>query len=155
MIAIPAIAVTASFITLGLALHGREPPLPENFNWEGASLDRDFERVAEAARIAVRTTLQVAGRDGHCTARFAANAPAPDVLLVQLTHATNPALDRQWALRPSADGYAGACGASPAGHWYVTVTEPSGKWRLRREIVGPLDDVLMAAQSEPTAVEGA
>lgn len=152
MIGIPAIAVVASFITLGLAVSGREATLPDNFNWEGAPLERDIARAARAAEIGVRATVNMSAVDGQCSASFAANAAPPEVLLVQLTHATNPNLDRTVAMRPMSNGYSAACEPVPPGHWYVTLSDAAETWRIRQEVTGSIARIELAARvAEPAA----
>jgi hypothetical protein len=147
MIAVPTAAVIASFVTLGLALSGREPTLPDNFNFEGAPLERDIARAARAAEIGVRATLDLAATGGSCRASFAADAAPPDALVVQLTHATIPELDRTIALRPAERGYAGHCDQLPPGRWYVTLSDTANSWRIRQEVSGSLERIDLAART--------
>lgn len=151
MIGIPAVAVIASFITLGLALNEREPTLPNNFNWEGAPLERDIARAARAGEIGARAILDLSAQGGRCSVAFSANTVPPDVLVVQLTHATNPDLDRTWALRPASDGYTAACEPVPAGHWYVTLSDGAESWRIRQEVTGTLGSITLTAAPPPEA----
>jgi hypothetical protein len=151
MIAVPTVAVIASFITLGVALSEREPALPDNFNFEGVPLERDMARAARAAEIGVRATLNLGATDGTCRASFAADAAPPDVLVVQLTHATIPDLDRTIAMRAAVTGYLGRCEKLPQGRWYITLSDTANSWRIRQEFSGSLERIDLAARSTSIA----
>jgi uncharacterized protein len=138
MVGVPALAVIASFVTLGLAIHGRDTTFPATFNWEGTPFDRDVERTARAQALGVHATLALEADGGRCTGTLAIDGALPAALHVQLTHATRSQLDQSLVLTRRGDRYSGACAAPVDGHWYVSVSDPAETWRVRREFDGAL-----------------
>lgn len=134
MIAIPAATVVASILTLRIAVVGRDPELPAQYAWEGASLDRDLARAEQARRFGVGAALSVDAA-GRITVQLtgASDAPRPARLELLLTHASRPTLDRRIMLSPTdAPGaYSGTSSALPAGDWLLQLDAADVGWRLR------------------------
>jgi hypothetical protein len=138
MVGVPAVAVIASFVTLGLAINGRDATFPASFNWEGTPFDRDVERTARARALGVRATLALEAVADRCAGTLALNGALPAALHVQLTHSTRSALDQSLVLTRQGDRYSGDCAAPTEGHWYISVSDPAETWRVRREFDGAL-----------------
>jgi hypothetical protein len=148
-IGIPAVAVVASFVTLGLSLGTSRDELPEQFHWEGQKLDRDFTLANRAAELNVRAMFSVAAAEGRCRVALDIAGPAPRALLVVLTHPTSPDLDRQIALPRVGDGYEAACAPVPPAHWRVSVGDIERTWDIRWRARGTLDRVAIVARDTP------
>ena len=132
--------VVASAFLIYAATRDADPPRPSHYEREGAGLDADLRRAAAAAELGVRVTLDL-GTPGliGATLRFRDAAhPAPAALVLRLTHATLPALDRTMELRPavSAPGFTARTVPLPAGHWLVEVAGDD-TWRLRGRFTAP------------------
>lgn len=148
MIGIPAAAVLASFFTFYLALREAEPELPAQYVSEGEAVEADFARAAIAREAGLGVQLQLeAGAAGQTlVARIEMREPtaalaAADRLLLRLTHATQPKLDRELVLERSADSlqegppqedllYRAAVTELAEGPWLVQIEDPNA-WRLR------------------------
>jgi len=146
-IALPAIAVIASFTSLGLVLMAPDPEMPQEYHWEGARLDQDFARAERAAAIDVRARLSVTPAEHLCRVSFASEAPPPDALVLRLVHATRSAFDRTLTLRPAFDGYEASCEPPAKGHWLVELTDPAATWSVRTESLGVLQSLELRARS--------
>jgi uncharacterized protein len=140
-VALPAIAIAASFLTLGVAVRHPDNELPEQYHWEGMKLDRDFERSARAATLGVRAELREFGRSGRCHLRLEIAGTAPPELQVRLIHATQPSLDRDVRLQRNAASslYEGECHSMPQGHWRIELTDRNGDWSIRQNVRGSLN----------------
>jgi hypothetical protein len=135
MWALPGSAVVAGLMTLGIALHGADRPLPEAYHWEGERLDADFARQRAAAALGVRVIFEAA--HGRCVAHLSASAGNPPALDVLLTHGSDAGFDRALKLPRIAPGeYAGDCAAVPPGKWRVSIDDPAGAWSVRASIDG-------------------
>jgi hypothetical protein len=126
---LPAAAVTASFATLAIAMHGADRALPEAYHWEGERLDRDFARQRRAAELGIEVTLRLLG--GDCEATLRGNAGDPAALDLLLTHGSDAGLDQRIRLWRVAQGtYRGTCIVAPA-RWRIAIDDPAGAWALR------------------------
>jgi hypothetical protein len=86
-----------------------------------------------------------------CRLALQLSAGAPLMLTLKLVHATHPDLDRQIQLSRTGSVYEGHCGAVPAGHWHLELSDFPGGWSVRRDVTGLLDGVEIGARSTPGA----
>lgn len=138
VIALPLLAVIASFVSLALAVTRGDSELPKNYHWEGGALDRDQESQARAARLQIAGTLGFDPASGQCTLLLRGAAPA--ALRLTLTHPTVASLDRHMLLHPSGDRYAAPCSALPDAHWWLELSDEQGGWLLRGRLHGDLHE---------------
>jgi hypothetical protein len=145
-IAIPSAAVIASFYTLGLAIQKPEYELPEQYNWEGKRLDRDFELARQAQALDVRGTLHVPSVAGTCAIDLELAAERPEALDLFLVHGTRPALDLRTQLRHvSGSRYEGPCHGAADGSWRMGLADAANSWSLRLWLDGSLASVPFSA----------
>lgn len=138
MIGIPVAAVLASFFTFYLALREAEPELPAQYVSEGEAVEADFARVAIAreAGLGVQLQLESAQTNQAIVARLAMREPTAELssaerLLLRLTHATQPKLDRELVLERIESGvYRSSVTELAEGPWLVQIEDPNA-WRLR------------------------
>lgn len=140
-----AFTVAASAFLIYAATSDADPQLPSHYEREGAGLDADLRRAATAAELGARVTLDL-GTPGLIGATLSfrdAAHPAPAALVLRLTHATLPALDRRIELRPGASGpaFTARTGPLPAGHWLVEVAGDD-TWRLRGQFTAPGESLM-------------
>jgi len=143
VIALPALAVIASFCSLALAVTRGDRELPVNYHWEGGALDRDDAQRATASALGLRATLRIDAATQRCLVTLEGAAPAS--LRLDLTHPTNPAADRQLRLRRAAGAYSVPCEAVPTAHWWLQLTDPQGQWLLRGRASGAPGSLLSAS----------
>lgn len=143
---IPLLAVIASFATLALALLKPDGELPEQYHWEGTRIDRDFDRAARAAQLHVRAALQGFAATGMCAVALTTAGPAPQTLTLRLTHATEPALDRQFELHRRVEAppvYISPCKPVPDGHWRLELIDNANGWSLRQTVTTALNGAVV------------
>jgi uncharacterized protein len=136
VIALPLLAVAASFASLTLAITRGDQELPKNYHWEGGAFDRDQQQLALAARRQISATLAVDVTLQRCTVRLQGAAPA--TLQLQLTHPTAMSADRRIILRRSGDVYLAPCTALPDAHWWLELADDADQWLLRARARGTL-----------------
>ena len=129
VIALPALAVVASFCSLALALTRGDRELPPSYHWEGGALDRDDAQRAAARALGLHATLRVDAATGRCLVTLQGAAPA--ALRLDLTHPGDPAADRHLLLPGVAGVYSAPCQDVPSAHWWLQLTDPQGTWLLR------------------------
>lgn len=142
MIAVPALAVIASFTTLALAIRGAEPELPASYHWEGAALDQDLQRLQAASRLGVTAQLQFEP-DGTLALRTRFRDPLyvpPATLTLRVSHATLAKQDRSVTLQRDGEIWRARSNTLPAGHWLLELTD-GRRWLLRREFSAPLESL--------------
>ncbi len=161
-VALPAIAVVASFATLGLTLLHPESELPEQYHWEGFQLDRDFSRGMRAGKLGVSASVTGLREGGTCALRLSTHGQAPETLHLMLAHATMPSLDRKIEFRrqttePRGARYVGQCPAMPSANWRIELMDADGNWALRTTHRGELDGLTFDAgvPAPPTAAASA
>lgn len=136
VIALPAVAVVAGLVTLGLAIHGSDEVVRDDFRSEGLSIHPDPRRDAAAAALAARAELAIDASGRVEVALALARGPTPGGLQLLLSHATRSELDRLVHLERHDAAWAGQVGALPDGHWYVEITPTDRAWRLTGEFRG-------------------
>src|SRR5689334_3759858 len=94
-IGLPLFAILASVGVAVVAFTRGDPTLPDEYHWEGMSLDRDFADARRAADLNVHATVQAMPATGTCRVVLMLEAASPAVLTLDLVHATHPDLDRQ------------------------------------------------------------
>jgi uncharacterized protein len=139
VIALPALAVVASFTSYYLAVTRGDKELPASYHWEGSALAGDDARLLEAARLGVNAALRIDPVGERCTLELSGAAPAS--LRLDLAHPSDPAGDRHVALQRASDGsnrYEAPCAALAPTHWWVQVGDAGGNWLLRGRAHGSL-----------------
>jgi len=136
VIALPLIAVVASLTSLALAVTRGDPELPKDYHWEGAALDRDQQRLTLAASEGITATISYQPDTQRCA--IALHGAAPAQLRLDLVHPTDPRADRRLTLARTGDSYEADCAGLPVAHWWLEVSDDTGRWMLRGRTVGRL-----------------
>jgi hypothetical protein len=123
-----------------------DPTLPDQYHWEGLSLDRDFTDARHASDLHVQATLQIVPPNGLCRVVLGLDTPPPAALTLNLVHATEPGLDRQVKLSRVGFAYEGYCGVVPSGHWHLELADIKRGWSVRTDVTGTLDGAVISAQ---------
>jgi len=144
-IGLPLFAILASVGVAVVAFTRGDPTLPDEYHWEGMSLDRDFADAKRASELNVHVTLRMMPAIGLCQVALQLRAVRPASLTLNLVHATHPNLDRRVRLSPVNSTYEGYCGVLPSGHWHLELSDPGGDWSVRGDVLGALDGSSLSA----------
>ena len=136
VIALPLLAVVASLASLALAVTRGDSELPKDYHWEGAALDSDQQRLALAERAGIGATVSYQADTQRCA--IALHGAAPAQLRLELVHPTDPRADRRVTLAHTGATYEADCAGLPAAHWWLEVSDDTGRWMLRGRTVGRL-----------------
>lgn len=147
-IGLPLFAILASTGAAVVAFTRGDPTLPDQYHWEGMSLDRDFAAAQHASDLNVHAMLRVSDSAGICRVILQLGAAPPPSLTLNLVHATRPDLDRPVRLSRVGSAYEGYCGAVPAGHWHLELSDATGSWRVRSDVTGTLDGTRLSARPD-------
>jgi len=147
VIALPALAVVASFWSLALALSRGDRELPASYHWEGGGLEADAAHLGRAAALGLRAELRVDAATQRCSVTLQGAAPA--ALRLDLTHPTTQGSDRHVLLQESGGSYSAACASLPGAHWWIQLSDARGSWLLRARTSGALQAPLTLKAGSP------
>lgn len=132
LIALPALVVVASFVTLYLALRSDDGLVEDDYYQRGKEINRvlDRDRAAQAYGLHARLVMEPARHRIAVRLDTATKlSPVPQRLTLKLLYATRAGLDRTVSLVREADGeYDGVLPMLAQGHWYVQLA--AADWRL-------------------------
>ena len=78
-IGLPLFAILASVGVAVVALTRGDPTLPDEYHWEGMSLDRDFADAHRASELKVHATLRMLSPTGMCQVALNLGSATPPV----------------------------------------------------------------------------
>jgi len=144
-IGLPLFAILGSVGVAVIAFTRGDPTLPDEYHWEGMSLDRDFGDAHRASELQVRAQLRMLSSTGMCQVALNMASAPPAALTLNLVHATHPDLDRHVRLSRVSSTYEGYCGALPSGHWHLELSDTGGSWSVRGDVSGAIDGSSLSA----------
>lgn len=148
LISLPASAVVAGFVTLGLALHTDDSLVVDDYYRQGKAINRELGRDRHAAEIGLAAEFSSAP-DGLRLRLSARTLPdLPQKLPVQLVHGTRANFDRtlEFTRIGGADYVAPGATLPADGHWTLHIESPDGQWRLVARLTGGRDKLRIEAQ---------
>jgi uncharacterized protein len=131
LIAIPASAVIAGFVTLALAIATNDGLVVDDYYWQGKHINRVLLRDRAAAKHGISADLSFDYVHGVVQARLRAreSASLPARVSFALLHATRAGFDRTLELDRTAQGnYVTNLPVLAPGHWYLQLEAED--WRL-------------------------
>ncbi len=127
----PAIALVGGAVTAWIAFSTKDSLVADDYYKQGLAINKVLRKEEAARARGISAEIGLSGN--RLTIRLTGDAP--EVLFVQLAHATLAGHDMRLRL---ARGPAGAYEASlpplPPGHWRVLVDDAKGDWRIAKEI---------------------
>ncbi len=146
-IGLPLFAIVASVGTAVIAISSGDPPLPDQYHWEGDKLDHDFAGAQRAAALGLQARLELQPAAGECHLSLQLKTDLPAALDVTVVHGSRPEFDRQIRFLRAGDSssYAAPCPTVPRGQWHVELKDPAGGWSFRQEWSGTTPTLSMSA----------
>ena len=133
VIAFPAAAVIAGFVTMYLAVVSWDGLVVDDYYKRGLEINRLLDRERRAGDLGLALDVAVDAEAGTMllTLNAAAGFEYPQAIDALVFHATREGLDRTFRLHRVGDASYRAAGvAIPPGRWYVEVGTPD--WRVTR-----------------------
>jgi len=144
----PAVVIVAAIATLYLAWSSDDGVVADDYYKRGLVINRVLEREHRGAALGLGADVAIAV-DGAVRVELTGTpaAPAPETLLLKLTHATRAGLDRSATLVRGADGaYRSRIAPPPAGRWLVVLEGDT--WRLpAAEVAGRPERVRLGSDA--------
>lgn len=131
LIAFPATAVIAGFVTLGLAIRSDDGVVEDDYYRKGKEINRVLARDRAAARLGLESTLVLDAARRELALRLSAKQATtlPAAVEIRFLHATRAGLDQSLLLARAADGaYRAPLPPLAPGHWNVQLAAQD--WRL-------------------------
>jgi hypothetical protein len=156
IVALPLAAVIASVGTAVVALSRGDPPLPDQYHWEGDKLDHDFAQSQRAAELRLSATLNVyPDKDGLCHLTLVLDGGhAPPSVNLSLIHVSNPSFDRKIRFvrtaeisTASAGSYSAQCVVLPYASWHIELSDIDRSWSFRSDATNTSRAITLSASS--------
>lgn len=130
LMALPAIAVLAGFVTLWLAIRSDDGLVAGDYYRQGLAINRDLARERRAGIMALAAQVSVGREALEVTISAREGVRLPDRLRLDLAHATRPGMDRALMLVRTDGRYRVALAPLAAGKWQIGIEDEGGSWRL-------------------------
>jgi hypothetical protein len=128
VIALPAIAVVASFAALGIAIATDDGVVADDYYRRGLEVNQVLRREARARELHLAATASIFGASVTVALRGAKEI-FPELRL-RLVHPTRSGLDQIVPLRPSKQGYEGHLAPLNGEPRLVVLEDAGSTWRL-------------------------
>lgn len=130
LIAFPATAVIAGFITLWIAISTWDGLVVDDYYQEGKAIEKTIARSVRAGELGLAAQLKIRS-DGISVALSAADGvPLPPTLVVTIAHPTRGGQDQNLLLKRENGVFSGALEPLAAGRWLIQLEDESRTWRL-------------------------
>ncbi len=138
LIAFPATAVVAGFITLGLAIQSDDGVVEDDYYRKGKEINRVLARDQAAAKLGLESALELNAARHELTLHLSAKRETklPPAVEIRFLHATRAGLDRNLIVPRNGDGsYRAPLPELAPGHWNVQLA--AHDWRLTGSLYVP------------------
>jgi hypothetical protein len=132
LMAIPAAAVVAGFITLYIAAAGSDALVADTYYKDGLAINRMLERDRNAAEHGYRAVVLVGANGSRVRVHLSGQGQLPERVQLRFSHPTRAGLDVGVSARRIQPGwYEGEMDLQPAARWDIELEDAQRQWRLR------------------------
>lgn len=130
LIALPATAVIAGFITLWLAVSTWDGLVVDDYYQQGKAIDITIARSVRARELGLAAQISFRAEELSVTLTTAEGVRPPPTVIATLAHPTRSGQD-QVVLLKGVDGvFAGPIEPLTTGRWLIQIEDESRTWRL-------------------------
>jgi len=150
LVAFPAVAVIASFVTAYLAFSTDDGLVVDDYYRKGLAINRTLSRDHAASRLQLQATLRVSDNNTRVAVVVTGNPQfrEPDTLQAMLFHGTRGGLDQTVVLGREGPGtYSGPLPTLAPGRWDLQLQ--ADDWRLMGSITRPGDSEIRLGYHAP------
>jgi uncharacterized protein len=139
LIALPAMAVVGSLVSLILAVRDPDGLVEDDYYRSGLAVNQDLLRDRRAYDLGLSAQLKVDTSAGMAEVVLRGSEPiAVDALQLSFVHPTRTGKDITALLQRRPDGiYGGVIGRLVSGRWHIVIEPPDMSWRLTARITIP------------------
>ena len=139
----PGIVIIAGFVTLWLAVVSNDGLVTDDYYKQGMTINQRLQRDHYAGELGLHADLMRSGQQVRLLVAADRDAALPEALTLKLSHPTRAGQDQMVKMVSEGQGfYGGNLTEEVSGRWYVSIEDPSGKWRLQGEWQADTDDQL-------------
>ena len=146
----PATVIVAGFVTLWLAIVSNDGLVADDYYKQGLAMNQRLQRDHYASDLGLRADFMRSGHRVRLMLATDRDAALPEALTLKLSHPTRAGQDQIVKMVSEGQGfYGGELTADVPGRWYVSIEDPSGKWRLQGDWQADVEDALhLVSRSE-------
>jgi hypothetical protein len=113
-------------------------------------MNQRLQRDHYASDLGLRADFMRSGQKVRLMLTADRDAALPEALTLKLSHPTRAGQDQMVKMVSEGQGfYGGELTADVSGRWYVSIEDPSGKWRLQGDWQADVEDALhLVSRSE-------
>ena len=128
----PAIVIVAGFVTAWLAIISNDGLVTDDYYKQGLAISQRLQRDHYASDLGLRADFMRSGQQVRLLVTADGDAALPDELMLKLAHPTRAGQDQLVKMVSEGQGfYGGKLAGDVSGRRYVSIEDPSGKWRLQ------------------------
>jgi len=132
LIAGPATVIVAGFVTLWLAIVSNDGLVADDYYKQGLAMNQRLQRDHYASELGLKADFMRSGQQVRLMVTAKRDVSLPEALTLKLSHPTRAGQDQMVKMVSEGQGfYGGELTADVSGRWYVSIEDPSGKWRLQ------------------------
>jgi hypothetical protein len=130
LIAPPAVAVIAGFITLWIAVSTFDGLVVDDYYQQGKVIEQTIARSVRAGEMGLAAELKITADEVRISLSSTRDAPLPPGVLLTIAHPTRSGRDQKLLLQGRDGVFSGPLQPLSAGRWLVQVEDESETWRL-------------------------
>lgn len=137
LIAIPAVAVISSLVTVWIAVKTADGLVVDDYYQEGKAIEKTMARTARAAELGLSGLLSVRADELQLQLSAAAGRDIPANVIVTLAHPTRAGMDQVLRLQGQAGVFAGPLAPLTTGRWQIQIEDEARSWRMSGTVQVP------------------
>ena len=131
LMAMPATAIVAGFVTLWLAITSFDGLVADDYYKQGLAINQTIERAVAAHDLGLAAQVKFSADGVDVALSAKPGISLPDRILVTIAHPTRGGLDQHLNLQGQGGVYRGALAQElTSAHWKVLLEDESRSWRL-------------------------
>ena len=118
----------------------------DDYYKQGMTINQRLQRDHYASDLGLRADFMRSGQQVRLMLTAERDAALPEALTLKLSHPTRAGQDQIVRMVSEGQGfYGGELTADVSGRWYVSIEDPSGKWRLQGDWQADVEESLHLA----------
>jgi len=138
LIAVPAVAVIASLVTLWIAVRTSDGLVVDDYYQEGKTIQKTIARSARAAELGLSADVTLRSDAISLQLSSRNEGALPESLVLTIAHPTRAGMDQVLTLRKREGVYTTPIAPLPTGHWLLQLEDDSRSWRMTTTVSVPV-----------------
>lgn len=130
LIAIPAVAVAASLVTVWIAVSTSDGLVVDDYYQEGKAIEKTMARSVLAARLGLAAEVTIRAEEIVLGLSATDAASMPETLLLTISHPTRAGHDQSLVLTRRDGVFVAPLAPLSAGRWHLQLEDGARTWRM-------------------------